>query len=76
MDTPTAISTLTALLTGIQSQITGFQAQADALNIAISQLQGTLDTEQADIAEAVTAAESAQNANTSMPSQTSSPAQS
>ena len=60
MDTPTAIQTLQAMVTTLQSQITGYQAQVDAINVAIQQLQGILDTEQADIQKAVALAQAAQ----------------
>lgn len=45
MDTNTAISTLQSLLQTVQSNRIGFQAQEDALTLAISQLQGTLKTQ-------------------------------
>lgn len=56
MDTSTAISTLSSLKSTIDSNVSGLQAQSDAIATAIAQLQGTLDTESADIAEAVQAA--------------------
>ena len=45
MDTQTAITTLQAMLTTIESNITGLQGQRDAIQLAISQLQGTLSTQ-------------------------------
>lgn len=56
MNTNDAIATLSALKATMDSNIAGFQAQSDALGVSITQLQGTLDTEAADIAEAVQAA--------------------
>lgn len=54
MDTPTALSTLEALKQTIDSNITGFSAQSDALAVAIAQLQNILDTPSADLVKAKT----------------------
>ena len=42
MDTKTAISTIQAMLSTINSEISGLQGQADALTTALGVLQGTL----------------------------------
>jgi hypothetical protein len=45
MDTKEAVDTLKALSTTIENSITGLSSQRDAIAIAISQLSGTLVTE-------------------------------
>lgn len=45
MDTKDAIATLSAMLTTLTSNIAGFQGQADAIQLAIDQLNGVLVTE-------------------------------
>ncbi len=45
MDTTQAVATLQSMATTLQSNVTGYQAQLDAINLAISQLQGTLTTQ-------------------------------
>lgn len=55
MDTKDAITTIQALSVQLRQNAKDYSAQADALDIAISQLQGTLQTEivadQAQIAD-------------------------
>jgi hypothetical protein len=52
MDTPTALATLQALLSTEVSMVKGHQANADAIQVAIKQLQGLLDTPSVDLASA------------------------
>jgi polyhydroxyalkanoate synthesis regulator phasin len=49
MDTQLAITTLQDLLTIKQGELTDAQAKIDALTIAISQLQGTLQTQATEL---------------------------
>ena len=52
MNTQDAISTLTALLATINSQVTGLQAQAQAIQVALDQLNGVLNTPVQDLQDA------------------------
>ena len=69
MDTQTALNTLTALQTGNNALIAGYQAQNQALQVAIDQLNGILNTPSADLTEAKTALATAQQAQTDLQSQ-------
>lgn len=65
MDTNTAISTLLSMQATLQSNITGFQAQSDAITVALGILQGTLTTQLDSLTPAETTAleSSAQSAS-------------
>lgn len=45
MDTNTAIQTLTSLQTTLQSNVTAYQGQSDALTVALGIIKGTLQTQ-------------------------------
>jgi hypothetical protein len=70
MDTNLAISTLVSLKSTIDADVTGLQAQSDALGIAISQLQGTLVTQdkalEAEVIDLQAQVNSAQAATTAI----------
>lgn len=52
MDTATAIATLQTLSENLDAQITQLTTEKQAVDIAVAQLQGTLNTPSADLAEA------------------------
>src|ERR1017187_2478185 len=49
MDTTTALSTLKSYTNNLAGSISGVQAQQSAIEVAIQQLQGVLDTPPADL---------------------------
>lgn len=52
MDTKTAISTLTSLKATVDSNVAGYTAQSQALQVALDQLNGVLNTPTVDLQEA------------------------
>jgi len=63
MTTETAIQTLTAMLETINGQVTGLTAQSKALQVALDQLNGILNTPSADLLTAQTALKDEQEAH-------------
>lgn len=49
MDTPTALNTLNSFKNNLSSSISGVQAQQEAIEVAVAQLQDLLDTPPADV---------------------------